>query len=181
MTVWDDAMHKVSRAELSELKSKYEQMRSLRLEDQAHPGGDPRLEMAALAERFPGSLREIDELTLGEIGARIEALSRCVFEGEAVAPWMPASARFHQLMRGALAAKKWIGARRSIDSGLSRSFCESIAGVSFAEDALLWAEDLARVARPPSGKLTVLVFERLAAELGIAPHEARARVLGPRK
>jgi hypothetical protein len=173
-------MHEVSRAELAELKWKYEEMLRLRLEDSAHPGGDPRREMAALAERFPGSLRELDELPLEAIVARIDALSRCVDSGQAMAPWMPASVRFHQLMRGALVAKKWIGARRSIDSALARVFRDGLEGSPSGKDALAWADDLDRVAHPPQGKLTALVFARLADELGVSPREARERVLGPR-
>ncbi len=173
-------MHEVSRAELGELQWKYVEMQRLRIADAANPGGDPRREMAALAERFPGSLRELDELPLAAIAARIEEIARCLAEGQLPAPWMLASVRFHQLMRGALAAKKWLGARRPVGSSLSRTFLENLGEVSRAEDARAWADDLERVARPPRGKLTALVFERLASELGISTGDARAHVLGSR-
>ena len=82
--------------------------------------------------------------------------------------------------RGALAAKKWLGKRRVVDPALKQTFRDGPHGFVYAEDALLWADALGRVARPPMGKLTALVFERLAAELGVSVNEARARVRGPR-
>jgi hypothetical protein len=135
--------------------------------------------MAALARRFPGALRELDELTLEAIRGRISELSRCTAGEELPAPWMMALARFHQLMRGALVAKKWLGARRGVDSALAETFLRSLEESERAEDARAWVHDLARVARPPGGRLTGLVFERLSTELGISPSEARSRVLGP--
>jgi hypothetical protein len=174
-------MDVVSPEELVELKRKYEEILRLRLDDLAKPGGDPRREMAALAERFPGSLREMDELPLEAIGARIEKLSRCIAGEEIAASWMTASARFHRLLRGALAAKKWLGTRRAVDPALTQAFRAGPHAFVYAEDALVWADALGRVARPPGGKLTALVFERLAAELGVSPNEARARVHGPRR
>jgi hypothetical protein len=172
--------HQVSSAELAELKRKYEGMLRLRLRDAACPGGDPRLEMAALAALFPGSLRELDQLPLETIRARIEELSHCITGVGVAKSWMPACARFHRLMRGALAAKKWLGAQRAVHPELVRAFRESLNDLSCAEDARLWTDDLERVARPPRGKLTALVFERLAAELGVSPSQARAHVLAPR-
>jgi hypothetical protein len=174
-------MDVVSPDELVELKRKYEEILRLRFEDLAKPGGDPRRDMAALAERFPGSLREMDELPLEAIGARLEELSRCISGEEIAASWMTASARFHRLMRGALAAKKWLGRRRVVDPALTQAFRAGPHDFVYAEDALLWADALVGVARPPTGKLTALVFERLAAELGVSPNEARARVHGPRR
>jgi hypothetical protein len=173
-------MYEVSPAELAELQWKYEEMLRLRLEDQVHPGGDPRRDMAALAERFPGSLREIDELSLETIGARIAALSRCVGGEEAAEPWMLASARFHRLMRGALIAKRWLGSRRIVDSETAEAFLASLPSKARGEDARLWVGALDGVARPPRGRLSALVFDRLAIELDISSKEARERVLGTR-
>ncbi len=172
-------MQEVSRTELVQLKWKYEEMRRLRLEDLAHPGGDPRRDMAVLAERFPGSLREIEELTLDAIDSRIAELSRYLMGEEIDAPWVAASARFHRLLRGALAAKKWLGARRRVDSDLVSAFRASLQGGAKAEDAHAWVDDLDKVARPPGGRLSALVFDRLASELEISAGEARTRVLGP--
>jgi hypothetical protein len=153
----------------------------MRLFDEAHPGGDPRLEMAALAARFPGALRELDEAPLDVIRGRIAALSRCVESGAPVEPWMRASAVFHALTRGALAAKRWLGGRKVVDEAAIADFLLAVEGSAHAEDAKAWARELQLVAAPPRGKLTDLVFERVAAHLGLPVGEARALVVGPPK
>jgi len=172
-------MPEVSTDELVELLGKYEEMLRMRLEDEAAPGGDPRREMAALAARFPGALRELDEAPLAAIRGRIEELSRCVADGARPASWMLATALFHRLMRGALAAKRWLGARRHVDAELTRAFLEEITGSPFASDARAWASDLARIAAPPRGRVTDVVFERIAEQLGVPTDEARRLVVGP--
>ena len=48
----------------AELLAKYRQMRRMRLEDEAEPGADRRDQMRDLAGRWPGALREIDELPI---------------------------------------------------------------------------------------------------------------------
>jgi len=172
-------MPDISTDELVELLAKYEEMLRMRLADEAAPGGDPRREMAALAARFPGALRELDESPLEAIRGRIEELSRCIAGEAQPAPWMRATAMFHRLMRGALAAKRWLGARRTIDPELTRAFHDEIGTSPFADDARAWASDLARVAVPPRGKLTALVFERVAQQMGLTIEEARGFVVGP--
>ena len=153
----------------------------MRLHDEAHPGGDPRREMAALAARFPGALRELDEAPLDLIRRRIEALTRCLESGAPVEPWMSATAKFHQLTRGALLAKRWLAGRKAVDSAMTEAFLRSLAGARDEEDARAWAGELQRVASPPQGKLTGLIFERLALHLGLPLHEARELVVGPPK
>jgi hypothetical protein len=177
-----DPMQDGAPDELLELLRKYEEMLGMRLADEAHPGGDPRREMAALAARFPGSLRELDELPMQAIRGRIEELSRCIAEGRHPAPWMRATALFHRLTRGALAAKRWLGARRSIDAELAGAFLDEIERSVLVEDARAWASDLARIAAPPRGKLTDMVFERIAQEMSVPIDEARRLVVGtPRR
>jgi hypothetical protein len=172
-------MDPVSRSDIEELRSKYAEMLRMRLYDQAHPGGDPRPEMVALAERFPGALRELDEAPLERIRERLEAVSRCIATGEPPKPWMCATALFHRLTRGALAAKRWLGGRKRVDEHVIAEFLRSIEGSAAERDARVWAKDLGRIASPPSGKLSELVFERVAAGLNLPTREARALVVGP--
>ena len=146
---------------LEELRSKYEEMRALR--SAAAGQADPRPRLAALAARFPGALREIDDLPLPEIDRRIEALSRAAADPAHVAPWMHAMSRFHTLARGALVAK--------------RSLTD--ATIAWPDDAQLWREHLGRVAAPPRGRLMDLVYEQLAAEMGTTPATAKELVFGP--
>jgi hypothetical protein len=169
----------VTRDELEGLKSKYEEMLRMRLFDEANPGGDPRREMAALAARFPGALREIDETPLDVIRARIDALGRCLESDAPVEPWMHAGVVYHALARGALLAKRWLAGRKVVDDTLVTEFLAALEGAPEETDAKAWAKDLALVASPPRGKLTDLVFERVAARMGVSVDEARRLVLGP--
>jgi hypothetical protein len=172
-------MDRVSRKDIVALKSKYEEMLRMRLFDLAHPGGDPRREMAALAARFPGALRELDETSLEQIRARIDALSQCLATGSPPDAWMCASALFHRLTRGALAAKRWLAGRRSVDEGVIAEFLESIEGSVDEVEAGAWAQNLAAVASPPRGRLSELVFEHVAQGMNLPLSEARALVTGP--
>jgi hypothetical protein len=167
--------------ELTELLRKYREMLRMRLEDEAHPGGDPRREMVALAGRFPGALRELDQSPLSVLRGRIEDLSACIERRAPPAPWMRAMTMFHRLMRGALAAKRWLGAARPEDFEPSGALLDAIGRAEIDEDAREWASDLAAIAAPPRGKLTDLVFERIARTMAITTEEARHLVLGPRR
>jgi hypothetical protein len=162
-------------AQIEELWLKYVEMLRLRLDDASPAPGDPRVAMADLARRFPGSLREIDELPLGVIRARIEALEAARADPTKAEPWMAALAMFHALTRGALSVKRWLGGRKAIDEDCARAFALEAPSLPHADDVLRWCNDLARLASPPRGRVTDLVYERIAADLGL--DDAAARVL----
>lgn len=146
---------------LGDLRSKYEEMRALRLAStEASRAHDPQPRMAALAERFPGALREIDELPLAEIDARIAALARAESDPDATATWMHAMTRFHALARGVLFVKRALADGRTSDA-------------TWPDEARAWRSDVARIARPPRGRLMDLVYERLATELALTPRDAK--------
>lgn len=168
-----------TRAEIDELRLKYAEMLRLRLLDQAGTGGDPRQAMAELAKRFPGALREIDELPLEVIRARIAALTAAEEDPSRAEPWMAALAMFHTLTRGALAVKRWLGGRRVVDEETARAFALDVPSLVYADDALAWCKDLALLASPPRGKVTDLVFEKMAGALGVSNEDARMLVFGP--
>lgn len=149
-----------------ELLEKYLEMRELRRLD-AKKGAlaDPKPRMRALAKKFPGALREIDELSLEIIQKRIDALENPEAEPK---KWMIAMMRFHQAMREVLAIKRVIG-RRKVTPALRRAALR-------AAPSSQW--DLERVARPPAGRLTDVVFEHVAAQMGITPGAARRLVFG---
>jgi hypothetical protein len=173
----------VKRADLEALRAKYEEMLRLRL---AHDAGDddadPRAvqrAMASLASRFPGSLREIDDLPLHTIRARIDELRAAEDAGRA-SPWMEATHLFHALTRGALCAKRWLGGRKpaAIDDGARLTFESEASSLCWGEDALAWRDDLVRLASPPRGRVTDLVYERIAALLAMTEAEVRLLVFG---
>jgi hypothetical protein len=162
---------------LTALRRKYEEMLRLRLAADAGDIGDPRRAMAALASQFPGALREIDDLPLETIRARIRDLAQCE-RGVPVTPWMEATHLFHALTRGALCAKKWLAGRKAIDAATREAFDREAGSLCFAGDALPWRDDLARLASPPRGRVTELVYERIGAALAITVVEARFLVFG---
>lgn len=172
-----------SAGDLAELRTKYEEMLRLR---EAHAAGDPsdadpRRAMAALAAQFPGALREIDELPMEEIRARIDAL-RAAENGGAAPAWMGATALFHSLTRGALCAKRWLAGRKVIDASTRDAFEREASRLCYAEEARAWSSELHRIAAPPQGRVTELVYERIAAALAVPVREARILVFGlPRR
>jgi hypothetical protein len=167
---------------LQELRRKYREMLAMRLEDAASEDDGARsrarTRMARLASRFPGALREIDDLELEAILDRILRLDATLDGLSAVEPWMEAIALFHALARGALWAKRWLAGRRTVDSAMEREYAFEAAVDGASDDALEWAHDLGAVACPPRGRLTDLVFERLACALGITHEQARLLVFG---
>jgi hypothetical protein len=169
---------------LRELRHKYREMLEMRLAHAAGPQaeGDVRPRMAALAVRFPGALREIDDLELDEIRARILSLDASVDEGRDPEPWMEAVALFHTLTRGALCAKRWLHRRRVVDDAVTRAFLADLSTMPFPEDAAEWRHELGSLAAPPRGRVLHLVFQRVASRLRISEDEARLRVFGvPRR
>lgn len=167
----------VTAAELRGLREKYERMVALReLHDRARrePGfvePDPRAELAGLAARFPGALREIDRRPLEILRDRIAELAAAERRPERAARWMIAQAVFHRLARGALVAKRWLGKRREVTDAMRT---ELASGQD--EDARAWADDLASLARPPRGRLVEIVLARAGAELAMDAEEVRRLV-----
>ena len=162
-----------------DLRSKYEEILRLRVAHEAPDEPDPRAAMSKLANRFPGALREIDELPLAELRARIDALA-ATEAGAPPAPWMMAMTRYHALLRGALCAKSWLAGRKEVTAEMRAAFAVEAAGLCWAEDARAWTDALASIASPPRGRVTELVFARIAEEMGVSEDEARALVFPSR-
>jgi hypothetical protein len=153
------------------LFAKYVEIRSLR------SGGvdeDVRPRLRALAERFPGALRELDELSTDEIDSRIAALDRVVHEQASVEPWMAVMCRFHDLTRAALRAKRWLGSQRSIDDRTREAFVRAHAN----DEAIQWTEQLQELATPPTGRISQVVVRRVAREHHVSLEDAVCLVRG---
>jgi hypothetical protein len=160
---------------LDALRAKYEEMLRLRLLDEAGEPHDPPGAMATLASLFPGALRELDDLSTDEIRIRIDAIATATVNGCA-ATWMNATLRYHAIARGAFAAKRWLGKQKTIDAVTRQAFALAVVPHPHARDAAAWVDDLDRIAHPPRGRVNDLVFERLAAELGVSVDDARELV-----
>jgi hypothetical protein len=162
-----------------ELRAKYAEMLAMRLAHEAGTEDDGvQARMAELARRYPGALREIDELELREIRGRLEALEATLRGESEREEWMLAIGLFHALMRGALCAKRWLAGRKVVDGATERAFTAALRGLAFPDDAGAWQGELARLAVPPGGRVSNLVFERLAHQMGTTESDARRLVFG---
>jgi hypothetical protein len=166
---------------LAELARKYRTMLAMRL---AHDAGDDteeeaRASMAELARRFPGALRELDDLELDVIRRRIAELEAVVCGEGTALPWMEAVSLFHAQARGALQAKRWLAGRKVVDLETIRAFAVFAGSGAGGADAVEWVADLERVAAPPGGRLMDLVFARVAGALGTSASRARHLIFGP--
>jgi len=171
----------VDGAALDELRSKYVEILRLREEELEGGEGDPRRAMRALADRFPGALREVDDLPLATIRARIDALAAAAVDRSRIEPWMEAMALFHPLARGALAAKRWLHGKRTVDPATRSAFREASREMQHGADARRWENDLPRLAKPPRGRVTEAVLERVGSALGISARDAHFLVFGIRR
>jgi hypothetical protein len=142
------------------LREKYAEMRAMRVADD----GDP-ARMRALAERFPGALREIDELPMETIEARIDAIDRAL-AGDAEAPsWTRYLAEYHAWMRAALRVRRAAGKTRDREQARSAIRGQDDPSEAELESAL---DDLLR---PPAGRLSRWVLARIALREGKTAQE----------
>lgn len=95
--------------------------------------------LRAFAAEWPGALRELDALPTDEIERRAHAC-----EVAEDAPWIAWMARYHELMRAALAIRRGDEAVRASDEDFARA-----------------------VRRPRHGRLNVVIFAELAREFGV--------------
>ncbi len=134
-------------AALRALAAKYRELAALR---RARERGEPppaKEVFRKLAAAHPGALYELDTLTLEEIETRADALEHAVTGLRVLEPWMRWMARYHQLVREELSAR-----RRSRTPGpRSRATAVAIRRIADEEgiDAELVAASL--FARPRRG------------------------------
>lgn len=143
---------------LSALARKYRTLSELRRRLEPAASGTLR----ALAAEFPGALRELDCLPLGELDRRLAAVTRAE-AGELVEPWIEWMLAYHQRMRLALRTKRRLRGAGPAQPELMARVADELGRERGAECD---ADFVARVAGPPRGRLNVLVFELLEAEFG---------------
>jgi hypothetical protein len=140
--------------DLLALARKYQAIARLRRERANDGTVAERSVLRALAREFPGSLRELDTLTVGEIERRERVLLAAAAGGPAE-PWMAWMVAYHRTMRAALLVKAKLVRARGIDR------LAELAAETKVDPAFVRA-----VAAPPGGRLNRVVFDRLAAEFG---------------
>ncbi len=166
----------MDRSALAALARKYRALAEARREKARTGAHTPRALMQALAREFPGALRELDVLPLAELDARAAQLEAAA-AGAPAERWMIWTARFHALLRAALAIKARLKGDRSITPERAASLA---AAATEREGVAVGAAFALACADPPRGRLQEVVLAAIAAESGAALAEVRA-ALSPRK
>ncbi len=152
---------------LVELRARRDQ-RNATHADQPPPLSEPRTPAAvlrSLAREFPGCLRELDTLGAAELARRATRVAEAAAAGAASEPWMAWIARYHRLMRAALAIRRARGAAAEDPSD------------RLEVDAAFVADVMA----PPDGRLGIVVLRRLAREFGVPAREIAAALFPVRR
>jgi len=172
----------VSAQDLEALARKYRLLGDLRRARARGEGVAPRAVLRDLAGEFPGALNELDTLPLEEIDRRAERLAAAI-SGEPPEPWMAWLAGYHALFRAALSIKA-LSARslplspERASSLLTRAQTRAGSATALLDEAFVYA-----VASPPGGRISAVIFDRLATAFGTAPaviHRALFPGLRPR-
>jgi hypothetical protein len=153
------------RSDLIALARKYRALAELRRAQHHVVDDDVRIPLRQLAREFPGALRELDSLPLEEIDRRVEQLEQAAWRG-GVEPWMEWMHQYHSTMRAALHIKRRLAGRRALSDVAALDIAVEVRR---AFGVRCDAEFVHAVARPPEGRINVLVFRRLAEDFGAEP------------
>ncbi len=169
MTALDDTQ----RLLLTALVDKYRCLRELRQRATGSDANEARAQMSALAKRFPGALRELDQLPMALIETRLAALCAVLEGRSAPQRWMLLQCAYHGQLRAALRIKQQLRAY----AGSAPSLELALAGYQPAADEPgADSFDLAAIrsiARPDAGRLNLWVLARVASQHGTTPDEVR--------
>jgi len=156
-----------SRDELLALKRKYDAIATLRLARARGGAVAERGTLRALAEEFPGALRELDTLPPAEVARRRRALARAA-RGGAIDPWMEWMVAYHATMRAALVIKVKLGKARPVSDAITRAVIDAAARGTGVRADRSFVES---VACPPRGRLNVVVFAHLGQRFALPADE----------
>jgi hypothetical protein len=164
-----------SAAAILSLLEKYREIKRLREEHVHGEPADPRPRLRALAARFPGALRELDELPMEEIDARLAMLVGASERAEPVPAWVALQLAYHGWMRAALRIKR-IARGRGADHAVAVLAELPQRYRPEPHDPPLASFDLAAVSailEPADGRLNPWVYARVAAFAGVEPDAVR--------
>lgn len=173
-------MRRPSAEQLEALLEKYREMRRMRREDAAGLRHDPRDEMRRLARRFPGALREIDELPLEVIEERVRVLEAVLAGRDEPPEWAAYFADYHGIMRAVLRIKRMCLGAADLDEAIAcvRQGYDPASDEPSLDE--LGEEAVAGITRPEGGRLNPWVFERIAALHGVSTDHVRRTLFPPR-
>jgi hypothetical protein len=157
------------------LRDKYREIKRLRDEDAAGLTHDPKPEMAELARRFPGALRECDELPMEEIERRLAALEDALAQRAAPPQWVALQIGYHGWMRAALRIKRLAAGRRADQAATVLNELAQHYRAEPDEPPLAAFDEpsLRAILEPSEGRLNPWVYARVAEQHGVEPDQVR--------
>jgi hypothetical protein len=155
---------------------KYEQIAFLRAAEAAGTLPDPAPVARALATRFPGALRELDEMPPDELARTLALLASSEPLNASEIQRFRALDAYHEALRGLLEVKRWLAGDRALSAPKLSSFHEKS---DWTPAARSWVPWLATIARP-AGRLADLAISRVAQRLEITEEKAWSLV-APRR
>jgi hypothetical protein len=170
-------------AALRALGRKYRTLASWRRARDAEAGGGggvaDRGALRELAAEFPGALRELDVLGIGEIERRVRVLEGTVgWDGDGdKEEWIEWIWAYHRLMRVALAVRRIAGK----GAVTAKNASELATRISAEEGIAVEAELVVMMARPPGGRLAVVVLRELGRRFDVPAARIAATLFPPRR
>jgi hypothetical protein len=108
-------------------------------------------------------LRELDSLPLDTIQTRLTALRRVLAEASEPEPWMCLQASYHGYMRATLRIKRWSRGWPDAPAAALLAFRSKYVPAADEPGLAYFDEDvLAKIRKPPAGRLNPLVLEAVA-------------------
>lgn len=170
---WDPLLEGLRRPGVPGLEAKYRCILALR--EQVGAGMDGQASrpiLVALARRFPGSLRELDQRSLPDLHSRL-ALVLTLPESQTLPMWVRAQLHYHGFVHAALRL-------RPLLRGSDVDFAQVLAAYRPELDEpaapsldVAW---LSGMARPREGRINYLAYEFVASQLGCSAAEVERLV-----
>jgi hypothetical protein len=153
---------------LGALRTKYRTLVSLRTAAGPLTANELRPQLAALANAFPGALRELDQLPLDLIETRLRAIEGVLESRAELEPWMRLQIAYHGFMRAVLRIRRELRRQTELDP------TQSTGQISYtpAEDepplSRFDVSALRIIQKPPQGRLNPWVLEQVALDCGVS-------------
>jgi hypothetical protein len=156
---------------LTGLRTKYLAIRELRSAAALESSVAPRAQLAALARAFPGALRELDQLPMDHVEARLLAIDRALAEGDEPEIWMRLQVGYHGFMRAVLRIRR-LSRGRPLEIVDAKSELLALRYDPASDEPppeRFDLEALQMIRRPPGGRLNPWVFKEVARDHGVTP------------
>lgn len=158
---------------LAALAEKYRALRALRAPVEDASTQRPTEALRALARKFPGALRELDQLTDHELERRSAMVAEAQ-RGGPPDPLLTLLVGYHGLVRAMLCVRHLL---RALPATASDAECNELLRARYPNGwgmpPLAWfrGEALAAARRPPGGRVNPYVFGALAHAAGRSPRD----------